>query len=100
MEIHLDRKLSERRIFPAIDLNKSGTRREDLLLSKRELDSVQLMRKNLSEGRTDKVAEYIINTLASTKNNDQFITKIMENFASAEKTRAADDIIISNLFNY
>ena len=100
MEIHLDHKLSERRIFPAIDLNKSGTRREDLLLSKRELDSVQLMRKNLSEGRTDKVAEYIINTLASTKNNDQFITKIMENFASAEKTRAADDIIISNLFNY
>ena len=100
MEIHLDRKLSERRIFPAIDLNKSGTRREDLLLSDKELESVQLMRKHLSEGRTDKVAEFIISTLSATKNNAQFIKKLSENFASADKNKTPDDQIINNLFNY
>ena len=61
MEIHLDRRLSEKRIFPAVDIVRSGTRREELLLSQKELEGVYAIRKNLSEGRPDKVTELIIN---------------------------------------
>ena len=60
MEIHLDRKLSEKRIFPAIDLNKSGTRREDLLMSPKELDAVYAVRRVLSGGNNQEAAEQLI----------------------------------------
>lgn len=85
MEIHLDRKLSEKRIFPAVDLYKSGTRREDLLMSQKELEGVWAIRKNLSEGRPDQIMEIIINDLMRTNSNDEFIDLVMEHFAIAEK---------------
>lgn len=73
MEIHLDRKLSEKRIFPAVDITRSGTRRDDLLLTKAEQEAMETMRRSLAEGRTDKVAEYVIDTLSTTRNNEQFV---------------------------
>ncbi|MDD6920318.1 MAG: transcription termination factor Rho [Eubacteriales bacterium] len=73
MELHLDRSLSEKRIFPAIDLNKSGTRREDLLLSSDELKATWIMRKALSEKSVQNVAESIIDGIAMTENNEEFI---------------------------
>ncbi len=85
MEIHLDRRLSEKRIFPAVELTKSGTRREELLLSQKELQGVYAMRKNLSEGRPDRVTEIIINDLLRTNSNDEFIDMVMEHFMKIEK---------------
>ena len=76
MELHLDRKLSEKRIFPAIDLNKSGTRREDLLMKQEELEAVWSMRRALSNSSTQEVTETIIDNLAHTKNNANFIQVI------------------------
>lgn len=73
MELHLDRKLQEKRIFPAIDINKSGTRKEELLQSKRELEAVWTIRKELSNVGTADVVEGIINKLVRTKSNDDFI---------------------------
>lgn len=73
MELHLDRKLSEKRIFPAIDLNKSGTRREDLLLTQEELAAVWTMRRALANRGTQEITETVIDHLAHTKNNKEFI---------------------------
>ena len=76
MELHLDRKLSEKRIFPAIDMNKSGTRREDLLLSKSEWEAVMNIRRKLSNQGNQDIAESLLNLLVSTKNNEEFAEKI------------------------
>ena len=76
MELHLDRKLSEKRIFPAIDLNKSGTRREDLLMSQEELEAVWKMRRALSNTGVQEVTETIIDYMAHTKSNKDFIQLI------------------------
>lgn len=73
MELHLDRKLSEKRIFPAINLNKSGTRREDLLMNQDELEAVWTMRRAMANIGTQEVTENIIDQLAHTKNNSDFI---------------------------
>ena len=73
MELHLDRQLSERRIFPAIDLNKSGTRREDLLLSTEEFAVMTALRRAMSQGNPADVTEEIIDNLSSTKSNKDFI---------------------------
>ncbi len=72
MELVLDRKLSEKRIFPAIDIVKSGTRREDLLLSKEELEAVEIMRRGLNGLKADDAAESTLNLFARTKNNKEF----------------------------
>ena len=85
MEIHLDRKLSEKRIVPAVDLYKSGTRREDLLMTQKELEGVWAIRKNLSEGRPDQIMEIIINDMLRTNTNDEFIDLMLEHFAIMEK---------------
>lgn len=85
MEIHLDRRLSEKRIFPAVDISRSGTRREELLLTQKELQGVYAMRKNLSEGRPDRVTEIIINDLMRTNSNDEFIDMLMDHFMKIEK---------------
>lgn len=74
MEIHLDRKLSERRIFPAIDLEKSGTRREDLLYTNRELTDMWAVRRMLSKADNGESTEMILDMLTKTKNNDEFLT--------------------------
>ena len=76
MEVHLDRKLSEKRIFPAIDINKSGTRREDLLLSQKELDTVFALRKALNSLPVADVTEQIISQMVQTKNNSEFLDKM------------------------
>ena len=76
MEVHLDRKLSEKRIFPAIDINKSGTRREDLLLTKPELETVFALRKALNNLPVADVTEQIISQITKTKNNEEFIEKM------------------------
>jgi len=72
MEIHLDRKLAERRIYPAIDIKKSGTRREELLLSKEELEAVWLLRRALASVDNVEAASIVINGLRKTKTNREF----------------------------
>ena len=79
MELHLDRKLQEKRIFPAIDINKSGTRKEELLQSRRELEAVWSIRRQLSNLTAVEVTENLINNLVRTKNNDDFIDIILFN---------------------
>lgn len=76
MELHLDRKLSEKRIFPAINLNKSGTRREDLLLNQDELEAVWQMRRALANTGVQEVTETVIEYMAHTKSNRDFIQMI------------------------
>ena len=76
MEVHLDRKLSEKRIFPAIDINKSGTRREDLLLTPRERETVFALRKAMNSMPVADVTEQVISQMTQTKNNDEFINKM------------------------
>jgi transcription termination factor Rho len=76
MEIHLDRKLSEKRIFPAIDIHKSGTRREELLLSQKELETVWALRKALGNQSTQEVTEALIDRLVKTKANIEFVNEL------------------------
>lgn len=73
MEVHLDRKLSEKRVFPALDINKSGTRKEDLLLSPEELQTIWHIRKALSNYSTTDVTERLLEGLLRTKSNEDFI---------------------------
>lgn len=75
MEVHLDRRLQERRIFPAIDVYKSGTRKEDLILSKDELDIAFSIRKTMyKDGNSDDVTENLINMLSKTNSNREFVS--------------------------
>ena len=76
MEVVLDRKLSEKRIFPAIDINKSGTRREDLLQSKKELETVYAIRKAMNSLPASDVTEQIISQMIETKTNEELIDKM------------------------
>lgn len=76
MEVHLDRGLSEKRIFPAIDINKSGTRREELLLTPKELEVVFALRKAMSTKSVADVTEELIEEMMDTKNNEEFLDKI------------------------
>ena len=85
MEVHLDRRLSEKRIFPAIDLNKSGTRKEELLLDQKELQGVVAIRKHLGEGRPDRVMELIIDDALRTDTNDEFIDVMLDHFENIWK---------------
>lgn len=78
MEVHLDRGLSEKRIFPAIDINKSGTRREELLLSSKEMEVVYALRKAMSTKSVADVTEQLIELMMSTKNNAEFLDKMSE----------------------
>ena len=76
MEIILDRKLSERRVFPAVDITKSGTRREDLLLSREEQEAVEIMRRALNGMKADEAVESILNLFVRTNNNREFCQMI------------------------
>ena len=78
MELHLDRQLSEKRIFPAIDLNRSGTRREDLLLSAEELGAIWTMRRALANRGVQEITETVIDNLMYTKSNKEFIEVIQK----------------------
>ena len=76
MELVLDRKLQEKRVFPAIDIQKSGTRREDLLLSKEEQEAVYIMRKALNGMKSDEAVEQILNTFARTRTNAELVQTV------------------------
>jgi transcription termination factor Rho len=79
MELVLDRKLSEKRVFPAIDIAKSSTRREDLLLNKEEQEAVDIMRKALNGLKTDEAAERILDLFVKTKNNEELVRTVIKN---------------------
>lgn len=79
MEMILDRKLSEKRIFPAIDLQKSGTRREDLLLTEDELEAINIMRKALNGLKPDEAADKILDMFSRTRNNNEFVNLVKKN---------------------
>lgn len=76
MELVLDRSLSEKRIFPAIDLHKSGTRRDDLLLNKEEAEANLLMHRALNSAKSEEALEHIINMFLHTKNNAEFVQTV------------------------
>ena len=76
MELVLDRKLSERRVFPAIDIQKSGTRREDLLLDPEELEATYIMRKALNGMKGEEAVENILNTFVRTRDNRELVAQI------------------------
>ncbi len=77
MELILDRKLSEKRIFPAIDLSKSGTRREDLLLDKKELEAMTIIHRSLNGLKKDEATESILRTIARTTRNEEFVDLVI-----------------------
>ena len=80
MEVHLDRRLQERRIFPAIDIYKSGTRKEDLLLSDEEKEVAFAIRRNMNrDGNIESITETLINMLSKTKNNKEFMELFIKN---------------------
>lgn len=89
MEVHLDRKLSERRIFPSIDINKSGTRREDLLLTKEEIEASNIIHKllNAQNGTTQsfETVEKILNMFVKTKNNHDFMEMLGKSVVKKKK---------------
>ena len=76
MELVLDRKLSEKRVFPAIDIAKSGTRREDLLFKPQEQEAMDIMRKALNGLKPDEAVDNILNMFAHTKNNEEFVQTV------------------------
>ena len=76
MELVLNRKLSEKRVFPALDIAKSGTRREDLLLDKDEQEAVYIMRRALNGMKKDESVEKILDMFSKTKNNNEFIQTV------------------------
>lgn len=78
MELVLDRKLSERRIFPAIDVNKSGTRREELLLTKEELEAMYSMRKMSGNSNAAETTPFVIDLMKKTKDNNAFVERILQ----------------------
>lgn len=76
MEVHLDRKLQEKRVFPAIDISKSGTRKEELILSRHELEAVWKIRRALSSQSTSDVTETILKYITRTRSNEEFIALV------------------------
>ena len=82
MEVHLDRRLAERRVFPSIDIHKSGTRREELLMTEETLKQVWLLRRMLSmasstsDGNSHEVIENLFSRLYKSKDNEEFLSKL------------------------
>ena len=77
MELILDRRLQERRVFPAIDIAKSGTRREDLLLNKEEQEAVYIMRRALNGMKAEEAADNLLNMFARTKTNTELVHQVI-----------------------
>ena len=78
MEVHLDRRMQERRIFPAIDIYKSGTRKEELLLSQAEMECVWTIRRALHNQNSADITEMLVNELVATKDNEEFCHEIVK----------------------
>ncbi|NLL56665.1 MAG: transcription termination factor Rho, partial [Clostridiales bacterium] len=87
MELHLDRKLQEKRIFPAIDLNRSGTRREELLLDQSELQGIWIMRRMLGSGDNSEATENLINCIIKTKTNKDFFNMLEAYMAKLQRLK-------------
>ena len=85
MEVHLDRKLQERRVFPAIDLAKSGTRKEELLLNPSELEMMRRLRRAFADRNAADVTENLLKWMMRTKNNDELIEISGKVFGDNEK---------------
>ena len=77
MELVLDRKLSEKRVFPAIDLSQSGTRREDLLLEAEELRAMEIIHRGLNGMRKEEATENILNMFSNTRTNQEFVSRFL-----------------------
>ena len=77
MELVLDRKLQEKRVFPAIDIPKSGTRREDLLLTREEQDAVYIIRRAMNGMKADEAVDNLLNMFAQTKNNADLVQTVI-----------------------
>ena len=97
MELVLDRKLSEKRVFPAIDIPKSGTRRDDLLLTLPEQEAVDTVRKALNGMRADEAVENILNMFSRTSNNNEFIQLVKKTKIIQTRCKVCDMLI--KLFN-
>jgi transcription termination factor Rho len=80
MELLLDRKLTEKRIFPSVDIRRSGTRREELLFEQEELEAVWRMRRSLDKFNSQEITEKLIDTLIATRNNREFIQWVNKEF--------------------
>ena len=78
MEVHLDRKMVERRVFPAIDINKSGTRKEELLIAPHQLQRIWLLRKVLNELNTVEAMEFLLERMKRTKTNKEFFATMAQ----------------------
>lgn len=78
MELVLDRKLSEKRVFPALDITRSSTRREDLLLDREEREAVTIMRRAINGMKTDEAVETILNMFAHTRNNREYVQQVIK----------------------
>ena len=85
MELVLDRNLSEKRIFPAIDVNRSGTRRDDLLLNEAEQHANYLMHREMNTGKTEEAVEEILRLFTKTKNNHEFVELINQSLGKNRK---------------
>ncbi len=89
MELHLDRKLAERRIFPAVDIYRSGTRKEELLLTEEELETMWILRKALGSMGTAETTDLLIDRLTHTKTNEEFMQLILSS-PFADNLRGSD----------
>ena len=78
MELVLDRRLADRRIFPAIDINRSGTRKEELLLSEDELNRVWILRKFLNEMNAIEAMEFLLEKMGASKDNKKFLKSMSQ----------------------
>jgi transcription termination factor Rho len=76
MELVLDRRLSEKRVFPAIDIPRSGTRREDLLLAADELEAINIIRKALNGMKPEEAVDKVLDMFAKTRNNQEFVNMV------------------------
>jgi transcription termination factor Rho len=76
MELHLDRKISERRVYPAIDISRSSTRKEELLLEKDEIETIWLLRKVIADMPPSEVMEKIVSHMKQTRDNQEFLATL------------------------
>ena len=96
MELVLDRKLSEKRIFPAIDIAKSGTRRDDLLLTPEEQEAVNMIHKALTSAKSEEFTDEILKLFARTKNNREFI-EMVKKICHMEEDRKTAGINVTKI---
>jgi transcription termination factor Rho len=78
MEIHLDRRLMDKRVFPAMDINRSGTRKEELLIARESLNRIWILRKLLSQLNAVEAMEFIVDKIQGTKDNNDFLTSMSQ----------------------